>query len=176
MMAALGGDGAWGVRGRARKRLWLYDTLSSLPTPGGGVTALVRVLGVGPVYVDVAIPPGRYASAFGPLRFKSPPSGRVFDPRPNLAHPPLSPPGPSKPKKLAKLPLPTSVRMEDQVMAYIRSDPSGLFPAYNGNRGGTLDADASADTALEAQGGSHCYIDGGGAREGMTAPWRRCSV
>ncbi len=53
----VGGDGAWGVRGRARKRLWLYDTLSSLPTPGGGVTALVRVLGVGPVYVDVAIPP-----------------------------------------------------------------------------------------------------------------------
>jgi hypothetical protein len=52
--------------------------------------------------------------------------------------------------------------MEDQVMAYIRSDPSGLFQEYNGNMGGTVDADASADTALEAQGGSHCYVDGGG--------------
>ena len=41
--------------------------LSSLPTAGGAVTAVVRVLGVGPAYVDVAIPPGRYASAFGPL-------------------------------------------------------------------------------------------------------------
>ena len=89
--------------------------------------------------------------------------------------------------------------MADQVMAYIRSDPSGLFPAYNepqltairsaltcrltqvggrfyGNRvGGTLEANVGADTALEAQGGGHCYVDRG-TREGMTAPWRGCSV
>ena len=68
--------------------------------------------------------------------------------------------------------------MADQVMAYIQSNPSGLFLAYNqsalirrltqvggrfyGDRGGTLEANVRADTALEAQGGDRCYGDGGG--------------
>ena len=37
-----------------------------LSMAGGTVTAEARVLGAGPAYVDVTIPPGRYASSFGP--------------------------------------------------------------------------------------------------------------
>ena len=38
----------------------------------------------------------------------------------------------AQPKKLAKPPLPTSVRLADEVMGYIRANPGGkLFPKYN---------------------------------------------
>eukprot|EP00984_Skeletonema_dohrnii_P039045 scaffold42975_cov255-Skeletonema_dohrnii-CCMP3373.AAC.1 len=35
------------------------------------------------------------------------------------------------PKKLAKPPLPASIQWADQVMAYIKANPSQLFPVYN---------------------------------------------
>jgi hypothetical protein len=37
----------------------------------------------------------------------------------------------SQPKKLAKPPLPSSVQLTKQVMAYIQANPSELFPKYN---------------------------------------------
>lgn len=39
---------------------------SSLPTAKDAVSVEARILGVGPTYLDVAVPAGKYAAAFGP--------------------------------------------------------------------------------------------------------------
>uniref|UniRef100_A0A7S2KQ23 AAA+ ATPase domain-containing protein n=1 Tax=Skeletonema marinoi TaxID=267567 RepID=A0A7S2KQ23_9STRA len=172
--------------------------VSSLPTNKDAVLVEARVLNIGPSYVDVAIPAGRFSTAFGPAsnnvgdEGKGDPSLRVrvdrffsdvpfkrmaaalgqltsvpqqngevpvsnpkFDKRvggfqmdnllkeailstfaikdetnillDGIENPSLG----DLPKKLAKPPLPASIQWADQVMAYIKANPSQLFPVYN---------------------------------------------
>lgn len=172
--------------------------VSSLPTNKDAVLVEARVLNVGPSYVDVAIPAGKFSTAFGPAsnnvgdEGKGDPSLRVrvdrffsdvpfkrmaaalgqltsvpqqngevpvsnpkFDKRvggfvmdnllkeailstfaikdetnillDGIENPSLG----DLPKKLAKSPLPASIQWADQVMAYIKANPSQLFPVYN---------------------------------------------
>jgi len=171
--------------------------VSSLPTNKDAVLVEARVLNIGPSYVDVAIPAGKFSTAFGPAsnnvgdEGKGDPSLRVrvdrffsdvpfkrmaaalgqltsvqqngevpvsnpkFDKRvggfqmdnllkeailstfaikdetnillDGIENPSLG----DLPKKLAKPPLPASIQWADQVMAYIKANPSQLFPVYN---------------------------------------------
>ena len=171
--------------------------VSSLPIKKDAVSVEARVLNVGPAYVDVAIPSGKYTTAFGPAsnnigeEGKGDPNLRVrvdrfFSDVPfkrmvaalgqltcvpekqqeqknnggaddkrmggfkmdalikeailstfaikdelmlesGMSNPSLG----DLPKKLAKPPLPTSVQLANQVMAYIKANPSKLFPQYN---------------------------------------------
>lgn len=176
---------------------------SSLPTNKDAVLVEARVLNVGPSYVDVAIPAGKFSTSFGPAsnnigdEGKGDPSLRVrvdrffsdvpfkrmsaalgqltsvqqqqqqqggdFAPASNpnfdkrvggfqmdnllkeailstfaikdeanimmdgIENPSLG----DLPKKLAKPPLSASTQWADQVMSYIKANPSQLFPKYN---------------------------------------------